>query len=115
VHLLEVGYLTLCFLASNSIALLNSSDELIAPAYDDLPIVVGQLTHFSWALPRNCFRFPFIWSVFSRRAKGLDQKPRQVSPRPNPEPRDRHEGHEFNDPLVVPIFRLRREAAGGCR
>src|SRR5271156_1399721 len=29
----------------------------------------------------------------ARRAKGLDQEPRQVSPRANPQPRDGHEGH----------------------
>ena len=33
----------------------------------------------------------------TRGAKGLDQEPRQVSPRPNPGPRDGHEGHKPND------------------
>jgi hypothetical protein len=28
-------------------------------------------------------------------AKGLDQEPRQVTPRSNPAPRDRHEGHKL--------------------
>ena len=53
--LLEVGYLTLCFFASNSVALLNPADELIA-----LPSTIRQLfsvnlPHFSLALPRSCF------------------------------------------------------------
>ena len=39
---LEIGYLTLCFFASNSIALLNSANKMIALSFDDLPIVVGQ-------------------------------------------------------------------------
>jgi hypothetical protein len=42
------------------------------------------------------------------RANGLDQEPRQVSPRPNPEPRDGHEGHElmfspYLDRLLFPL------------
>jgi hypothetical protein len=40
---LVVGaYLTLCFFASNSIALLNSAKKLIALSFDGLTIVVGQ-------------------------------------------------------------------------
>jgi hypothetical protein len=64
VALLEVGYLTFCFFASDSVALLNFAGELIAPSFDNPPIVVSQLAHFSLALPTNCFQFPFIWSVF---------------------------------------------------
>jgi len=30
----------------------------------------------------------------ARRAKGLEQEPRQIAPTPNPEPRDGHEGHQ---------------------
>ena len=41
---LEVGYLTLRFFASNSVALLNSADELITLSFDNPPIVVSQLT-----------------------------------------------------------------------
>jgi len=33
----------------------------------------------------------------SCRAKGLDQEPRHVSPKPNPEPCDGHKGHKLND------------------
>jgi hypothetical protein len=54
---LEVGYLTLCLFASNSIALLNSTNKLIALSLDDLPIVVCRLAPFSLALPTNCFQF----------------------------------------------------------
>jgi len=38
---LEVGYLTLCFVASDSIALLNPTNKLIALSLDNLPIIVG--------------------------------------------------------------------------
>jgi hypothetical protein len=41
---LEVSYLTLCFFASKSVALLNSANKLITLSFDHLPIVVGQLT-----------------------------------------------------------------------
>ena len=33
----------------------------------------------------------------SCRVKGLDQEPRHVSPKPNPEPCDGHNGHNLND------------------
>jgi len=59
VHSLEVGYLPFCFLARNSVALLNSADKLIALALYDLPIIVGQFAPLSLALPTNCFQFPF--------------------------------------------------------
>ena len=48
--LLKVGYLTLRFLASNSVALLNFADELIALSFDNLPIIVSQLTPFLFRL-----------------------------------------------------------------
>jgi hypothetical protein len=41
---LELGYLTFCFSTSNSVAFLNLSDELIALSFDDLPVIVGQLS-----------------------------------------------------------------------
>jgi hypothetical protein len=44
VALLEVGYLTLRFFASNSVTLLNSADELVALSFDNPPIVFSQLT-----------------------------------------------------------------------
>jgi hypothetical protein len=40
---LEVSYLTLCFFAGKSIALLNGANQLIALSFDHLPVVVGQL------------------------------------------------------------------------
>jgi hypothetical protein len=40
---LEVSYLTFCIFASNSVALLNFANKLIALSFNHLPIVVGQL------------------------------------------------------------------------
>ena len=42
--LLELSDLTFCFLASNSVTLLDLSNELIALALDNLPVIVGQAT-----------------------------------------------------------------------
>jgi hypothetical protein len=61
---LKLGYLTLRFFASNSIALLNLPNELIALSFNDLPVIVGQSAHCSFAFPTNWFQLPLIWSVF---------------------------------------------------
>jgi len=55
VHSLEVGYLPFCFLARNSVALLNSADKLIALALYDLPIIVGQFAPLLLRLPDELF------------------------------------------------------------
>jgi hypothetical protein len=39
---LKLGYLTFCFLTSNSVAFLDLSNELIALSFDDVPVSVGQ-------------------------------------------------------------------------
>jgi len=44
---LEIGYLTLCFFASNCIALLYSTHLLIALSLSNLAIVIRQLAPFS--------------------------------------------------------------------
>jgi hypothetical protein len=41
---LELGYLTFCFSTSNSVAFLDLSNELIALSFDNLPVIVGQLS-----------------------------------------------------------------------
>ena len=43
VVLLEISYLTFCFFPSDSIALLNSTNQLIALSFDHLPVVICQL------------------------------------------------------------------------
>jgi hypothetical protein len=50
---LKLGYLTLCFFASNSIALLNLPDELIALSFNDLPVIVGQSASLLFCLPNE--------------------------------------------------------------
>ncbi len=40
-ELLQFGYLTLRFFASDAISLLNFADQLVALTFDDLPVIVG--------------------------------------------------------------------------
>ena len=51
----------------------------------------------------------------SCRAKGLDQEPRHVSPKPNPEPCDGHKGHKLNDASAELDHLARREQGRGAR
>src|SRR5271165_7073425 len=55
----KIAYPTLPFLASNFIITLNSANQLITLSFDDLPIVVGQLSPLLLALvdellPSSC-------------------------------------------------------------
>ena len=50
VAFLELVYLALSLFARNSIALLNSSDELVTLAFDDLPVIIGKLAPFFFRL-----------------------------------------------------------------
>jgi hypothetical protein len=61
---LELGYLTFRFVAGNSVAFLNFSDELVAPSFEHFQSSSVNRPHFSFALPINCFQFPLIWSLF---------------------------------------------------
>ena len=58
-HSLEVGYLPFCFLARNSVALLNSADKLIALALNNLPIIVGQFAPLFLGLADELFPISF--------------------------------------------------------
>ena len=60
--LLELSDLTFCFLASNSVTLLDFSDELIPLTLDNLPVIVGQATPLLLVFPDELL--PFIWSLF---------------------------------------------------
>ena len=69
---IEIGYLPFRFFAGNSIALLNSTNKLIALSLDNLPIIVGQLAPFLLSLPDELLpvslhlvRVHFGTSIFS--------------------------------------------------
>jgi hypothetical protein len=55
----EVLYLPPSLFATNSIALLHLPDEQIALFFDDLPIIVGQLTPFFLGFPDELFPASF--------------------------------------------------------
>src|ERR1700730_13037925 len=56
---LELGDLTLRFLAGAAVALLDLADQLVVLAFDDFPVIVGQATPLLFGLAKKLLPIPF--------------------------------------------------------
>jgi hypothetical protein len=64
---LELAELTFCFLTSNSITLLDLTNELIALTLEDLPVIVGQAASLFFGIPDELLPVSFhLVAVHSR-------------------------------------------------